>query len=354
MIRKDVHLVLPLDHLIYGKYIRYEFLQTLVGIEFAGSSAEHINVFIDLNDVLMPLYTSQITKDAVEIIASCILNMVSHYRTYFWTRHRVVTQIVFIYSDITSPDILRFCPEYNALYRNRMNNGHVMHDRILAAMERVALLVPYMPDVYLKCGNVEPAVMINYLAKQPQFVDIINVVISGSEYMYALPGQCKNTVVFRNKVTSNGKTALSYNGFNAINAFIYETRKSVIEEVIYPPLITAIMALSGLPKRMVNSTKDISSTLRLVKQIPVDIIGDPKAMYQCMMNISSKKKTQLLSYEDWYNRYMALDLNLQTMMYANTPQAADASFLTNLDDPESVKYINGTYFKKYPINFEGV
>lgn len=348
---------MPLDQIMYGQYLRYEHMNTLVDLEFAGSTAENLNVFIDLYEVLLPLYKHLSTKHGIEIISSCILNMVTHYRKYFWRRHKVTTQIIFVYSNMTSSNITRFCPEYNSKYRNRILANTDISERVEKALEFVQMLVPYMKDVYFKFGTIEPAVMITNLVKAiPLFQNSPSVVISSSEYMYALPANCPDTVVFRRKYSAKKKAtiAYSYNFVNAINAFAYETRNIVIERPVYPSLVSTVMVLSGIPKKNVISTKDIVTTVNLLSDMPKEMIGNTEATYRFLNEKCVAKKQRLLSYEKFYNRFMAIDVNMQLAMYQATPEATEMAFLTQLEDPDAMKYINGRYFSHYPINFEGV
>ena len=348
---------MPLDQVMYGQYIRYEHLNTLVGLEFEGSSAEHVNVFIDLYEALLPLYRHLNTSHAIELISSCILNMVSHYRKYFWTRHRVTTQIIFVYSNMTSINISRYCPEYNSKYRDRVLSNTEIGDKVDRALEFVKMLVPYMPDVYFKFGTVEPAVIIkNLITTIPLFQQFPNVVISSSEYMYCLPANCEDTVVFRRKYNAKKKAtiAYSYNFVNAINAFAHETRKIVIDHPVYPKLISTIMVLSGIPKKNVISSKDIVTSVNLLSDMPKEMIGNIEATYRFLSEKCKAKNQRLLSFETFYNRFMAIDIDTQLAIYQHTPEATENAFLTQLEDPDAMKYINGRYFTHYPINFEGV
>ena len=78
MRRNPNDVYMDLEKLLYSEYIKYDYMQTMTTLEFQDSNAEEVNVFIDLYHILGKLYAQENFEDAVEIIASCIINMISH------------------------------------------------------------------------------------------------------------------------------------------------------------------------------------------------------------------------------------------------------------------------------------
>lgn len=341
-----------LSSILYGQYIKYNALQNLVQLEFANSDADEVNVFIDVYEMLLPLYRSLNFKDSVEAISSGVINYATHFRAYFRTRHRVESNIIFVFSGLNSSNITRFCPEYNAKYRNRILSNDKMSEQIFLAIERMKEIIPYLPNIYLKIGSVEPSVIIRDLILSQTFGDIPNVVVSPSAYAYQIPAHCPDTVVFRGKRTAHEITAYSYNFMNAVNAYIYETKNIATNEVIYPKLITAVMVLSGIAKRNISSYKSIGNTLELLTGMPKEIVGDIEAMYKYISDKAAERKWKMMEYELFYNRYMAISIEAQHTLYRSLPECNETGFLTQLNDKESVHYVNNKYFAKYPLDLE--
>lgn len=343
---------LPIEQIMYGQYIKYDALRRLVELEFASSNAEEVNVFIDLYEMLLPLYKSLDMKDSSEAISSTIINYAAHMREYFKSRHRTWAKIIFVYSSNASANTTRFCAEYNAKYRNRVLNNSVMAEQISWAVERAKQIIPYLQDVFIKTGTVEPSVIIrDIIIREPMFQECPNVVISSSEYAYQLPANCPDTVVFRKKFgKSNEVTAYSYNFMNCINAFIYETRNVVVEYPLYPKLITPIMVLSGIPKRNLKSMSAIPQTLELVKHIPKECIGDILAMYACIQEIATSNKWKLMPFEEFDMRYRTISIEYQGGLYDSLPESKEWGFLNQLEDPEALRYINDRYYSRHPID----
>jgi hypothetical protein len=355
---KDVYI--DLEKLLYSEYIKYDYMQTMTSLEFQDSNAEEVNVFIDLYHILGKLYVQQNYEDAVDIIYSCIRNMISHYKHYFWSRHRVHAEVIFVYANASTPDITRFIPEYDRGTKAIMFANSEMDARIEAAMERVNLLIPYIRGAYLKTATTEFGVVVKNLCMHPQFAGKVNILISSSQYTYCVPGQMDDyCVVYRLKTikkedNSFARIAYSYNPINAINAFVAETRNVVVNAFINPKIITPLMVLNGIPAKGIKSTKDVQRTLMLLSEINDETFGDIELTYETLAKLCANKRQKLIDYETFYNRYVGLSLDLQLVYYMNTPQANDWGFLTKLEDPDEVKHINGQYFRKYPLNFTDV
>ena len=163
MRRNPNDVYMDLEKLLYSEYIKYDYMQTMTTLEFQDSDAEEVNVFIDLYHILGKLYVQENYEDAVEIISSCIINMISHYKHYFWSRHRVRAEVIFIYADASTPDITRFVPEYDRGTKAVMFANSEMDARVEAAMDRVKLLIPYIQGAYLKTSTTEFGVVVKNL-----------------------------------------------------------------------------------------------------------------------------------------------------------------------------------------------
>lgn len=342
----------PIEYVLYGQFIKYSSLQTMVSLEFANSDAEEVNIFIDLNQMLLPAFRYLKIQD-YNIISSAIINHCAHMRAYFRTRHRVESNIILVYTPNISNNNTRFCAEYNSQYRMRMQSNEKIMEAVDYNLDILKVLCPYLPDIYLKIGTVEPAVMIYDLITKTFNNGRPNIVISASQYAYQLPAYAPNTIVFRKKTTAKLDTSYSYNMINAINAFVYETKNSVLNEILNTKAISLLMVLSGLPKRNLKSIFDINQTLKIIQNIPDTCLGDIDAMYGYIMTyLSSQKSKASISYEEFNNRFKAVDLLYQHKLYELLPESREQSYLQRFNDPDTVKSINDRYFKTVPLDLE--
>jgi hypothetical protein len=336
----------PIEYVLYGQFIKYNALQNLVSLEFANSNAEEVNVFIDLNQMLLPAFRYLKIQD-FNVISAVIINYCAHFRAYFRSRHRVESNIILVFTPNMSSNNTRFCAEYNSQYRLRMQSNEKITEAVDYNLEILKVLCPYLPDIYLKIGTVEPSVIIHDLINGDFNNGNPNIVISSSQYTYQLPVFTPNTIVFRKKITEKEDTSYSYNFVNAINAFIYETRKVVINEVLNTKAISLLMVLSGLPKRNIKSIFDIRKTIKLIQAIPDSCLGDIDAMYEYIISSNNK-----IEYREFSNRFKAIDLLYQYKLYQLLPESKEQSYLQRFQDPNTVKDINDRYFANVPLDLE--
>lgn len=354
---KEFSQLTPVEQVLYKQFIRYEQLQNLVTHELSTRypDATEINVFIDLYEMLLPLYNNAKVRYAAEEISSAVINHAAHYRAFFRTRYRVETKIVFVYSSIENNHIYKYIPEYNKKHRGKILNEDIgMHEEVQLALQRLDLIVPYIPDVFIKYGTVEPAAIIrNIILSNPAFQADPNIVITRSQYAYQLPCYCPDTVVFKKKYEENkGLTAFSFNEVSAISAYIYEVKNKQTQTLLNPKLITAIMALSGIQKRNIKSIFGIEKTLKVLSAMPQSIIGDIDAMYTYIHDTCTEMKLVSISYEDFYNRYMGISIEYQTELHRNLPEGKDVQYMAQLSDPDSLKMVNNKYYRMHPLDLE--
>jgi hypothetical protein len=342
----------PIEYVLYGQFIKYSALRNLVALEFANSNADEVKIFIDLNQMLLPAFRYLKIQD-YNVISSTIINYCAHLRSYFRTRHNVQSTIILVFSRNMSSNNTRFCAEYNSHYRLRMQSNEKIMDAVDYNLDILKILCPYLPDIYLKIGTVEPSVIMYDLISKDFNDNIPNIVISSSQYAYQLPGVARNTVVFKKKVANKIDTSFSYNMLNAINAFIYDTRDIVTNEILNTKTISLLMSLSGLPKRNIKSMFSIKTSLEIIQSIPDSSLGDIDAMYKCMEeHIRAKKTKTFLPYDEFVNRYKAIDLLYQHKLYEMLPESKEKSYLQRFSDPSTVRDINDRYFKNIPLDLE--
>ena len=350
----------PLDRVLYKEFVTYAELQKIVPREFTNDkTTKVINVYIDLYQFLITIFRYTRIGDYFSI-CSCIVNYCAHIRNYFNTRHRVYANICLVYSSNESQNNLQFMPTYNYDYRQRVKYNVKIKDIVDKNMELVRLLVPYIPNVFLKEGTVESSVIIHNIIQKKLLGDNPSLVLSNSQLMYQLPIMDKGTVVIRKdfrvyiKEDYYDKT-YSYNYTNALHAYIYELKKKNIREYLNQNTISFVMTLIGIPKRNMKSFCSYPTALSISKLVPLGCEFDSEVLYDvCRDYYKSKKRENTPIVKELFDRtFKCVDLNYQYKLYKLLPEYKEESFIKqNLDDVEGVQYINNTYFKESPLNLE--
>lgn len=347
---------IPIEKILYSNFIKYASLPEMISKEFAGSKATTVNIFIDLNHFFMKAY--QFLKvESYYAPTAIAINYGAHFRSYFRTRLGVYANIILVYSPNMSENNNRFYPQYNSSYINRMRSNERVMSMIVQNINVLRVLCPYLPNVYLREGSVEPGVIIKDLIDTDFNNGFPNIIISNSDYMLQVPGfLAAPTVVFRkDSKLKNG--AFSYNAYSALNAYLYCSKHL---DLNYPipvdvpkRFVTLLMVLSGLPGRKVKSVFDYKHSIDILKYIPVTIYGNVEDMYDNVQKyMLSHTGRTTMSYKEFSDRFYALDVNFQWKLYRELPEYMDRSYLTRMNDPNEVKAINNKYFQKSPIDLE--
>ena len=346
----------PIAAILYSQFIKYDALFRIIQHEFQNSNAGVVDIYIDLYQFILPIFRC-LRIDTGFAISSVIINYCAHFRSFFRTRYGVETNIILIWSSNDSLNNIRYIPEYNTYYRNRMASNNKIYDTVTDNLQLLNLLVPYLPNIYIKFGTVEPAVIIKGLIDKKLFNMGRNpsIVISTSQYMYQLPVDQPNCIVIRSKKDKKDKSdvSYSYNMLTAMTAYILELKNTLVQGTD-PRKMAMLMNLIGIPKRSVKSLCDFKVALEVLATIPPGFEHDPTELYKSYYNYFLEHKTSrsIISAEEFANRFMCIDLTMQYNMYKQSPEYASMEFLKDLYDVDTVKQINNTYFTKDPIDLE--
>ena len=282
----------PVEHSLYGQFITYDELKTIISNEYANDDySRTINVFIDVYQFLMIGLRYKKINDPYSI-AAAIINYAAHLRRYFKIVHEMYSNIILIYTTNDSENTTKFLPEYNTYYKNRQKANQRMWKHIQNNMQLVRILVPYIPDVFLKEGSVESSVIIHDFI-QNHYVGVHpNMVISNSQMMYQLPQFSKSAIILRKDLGRSAELnrTFSYNTYNCVEAYCYElSRVNLTEEQINQQTISFVMSLRGIPRRSITSLYSIRTLLKMAKQIPLGCEHDPDVWYDVCTKNNSKR-----------------------------------------------------------------
>ena len=352
---------IPIEQILYGQFIKYTSMESMVAKEFTNSNANTVNVYIDVLQLVLPAFRCLRVENYYSM-CSVIMNYAAHIRAYFMSRHQVVCNIILVYSPNYSSNNTRFVVEYNEKYRSRMAHNTMMEEVLKNNIEMVKLLCPFIPNLYLRQGTVEPS-LIMYDCMLRQFNNgAPNIIFSTSEYAFQLPNAMKgNCIVFhkKNQRDHYGRTfdvSYSYNFMTAPYHFIKETKGTIKSDLlIHPAAITRFMCLTGVPGRSISSIYSAQTALKLCQAVPEEyfIVGDYEMIHSAICTAPYKGKIHI-SADEFIRRFKALDIPFQYKLYSLMPDFNYTGYLDRMRDTETLKEINDKYFKNIPINLQNL
>ena len=332
---------------MFSYYIRYEKLFELCNKSLKDIDVDTINVYIDIEDMIKPLYANLKSYNNFEL-SSRVINLIAHIRGYLYSAHRLYARVFLVYGENNY---------YNNIpYIEKNMTSYITINRYIKnELEFVKLLTPYIYDAYYvnkKC-NFSTFVYDNITTKQTDHNP--NVVITKNKYAYQLPALCDDTHIFRPKKYNGDDISYSISYTNVYDILFkhikLESTKNKLQ-TLSPKLIGLFMALIGLPKNglvgVMNTTTVVNELYNAINNhlLLNDYNGDIEYIYKTIPVIG-----EYLSYNDFCNRYYYTDLIKQHILYTNTPEYADNSYLINITDPETVKSIAFKYYK-YPYSLD--
>lgn len=345
---------ITIDQILGSNYIKYERLVEMVNRAFVGSSANEVNVYIDLYSMLKQLYNNQIYDiDDYTKVTSNIINICAHYREFFRTRYRVESNYYIVYSKNTPYINSQFYPDYNMKNSQAFNSNKLVDDMIANNIELIETICPYLPNIHFIKGTFETSVIIyDLICRNELENDNPHIVITKDPYAYQLVPMRDNITIFRPKKNKGMDISYYINNKNLLLAYLTERKVKITENslTLSPKTLSLIMALSSVKERNIKSMLNINSAINMI----YDAIKDYKLLngynsdYDIIWNALDHKKIKVSQLNFTY-RMKAIDIAFQHSIFINTPECKDIK-LTNLYDPNAVKEINNKYFINNPLD----
>ena len=349
-----------IEPILYGYYIQYQKMLQLTSETFAQDpnykNCNTVNIYIDLYDMLMPLYRTDIYANKQLIVVSSIINLAAHMRDYYYTRHGVNSKIYLIYADDTSFNHKQFCTNFgNDKFKETLNYPKI-NEVIESQLKLVKILCGYIYGVYYIRRSVDFSIVaFDEICKNSMSTPAI--VLTKSKYAYQIPAMCNNCVLLRPKKYSGQDTSIAITNTNVLSAYCDKVNsdKSINKIIeLSSQLLSLIMVLTGVNCRgitkLLNSNTAINKLHSAVKNNKIlnGYNTDTDYVYN-NLDISSTIDPMSFKY-----RFNAIDLVFQHRLYINSAESKDITHLVDLYDKDAVHHINNTYFQDNPLNIDAL
>ena len=319
---------IPSGALIGQNLIKQNRLRDITNAAFAGSNSNKVNIYIDLSNILSPLLSESFNPDAMlheNEIAANVINMIMHYRTFYWKYYKVATEFHLVWSTNCPTVAQMFYANYNLAYiNNRKYSGHKI-DIIIANMVVLQEVLQYIPDCSLTLGTFETGVIMSYIMRHNQDPHP-NIIITKDIMTMQAACNNPNTVIFRPVKKSGEDESIFINPHgNGIIDYLCDLRKTKrpdLIRVISPKLIGAILAMTRVPERGVKSLLNLSTALQAIDAAICkdSLLNDYNS--NCItvaQALESNIATKLLS-GSINDRFKAIDQEYQLICFNNNPE----------------------------------
>lgn len=338
-----------ISNVIYGYYIKYDTLTRLIRENYQGSDATVIDIYIDIQDILRHVdnYLSKTQLPIINplVVTSGIINMVAHYRNFFYTRFRCNSRFWLIDSvdNVLSP---KYFAEFKTKHLSpNMNQIYRMNIQLLPIICNAIYDVQYektIVDVVTKIISIR-----NIEEKNPV------ILISKDPFTYQATA-INGINILRPRKNQFGDVSEMITGDISVYAYLQAISKNLTIQPIKidPEQLSLVMALTRVPSRNLKTFFQINTAIdKLIlcysKGLTTKYPWDQESMVNELLSATNKKKNP---YELLY-RLKACDVVFeQGYAYQEMAESKTYKGIVNIYDPNGIKEINNTHFKTCPLD----
>ena len=347
--------------LIGTNYIRDNKLLEMTQFAFAGSDATKVNIYIDLNSILSGLITPNYNlaeRVSDYEIASSIINMIAHYRAFFWRKLQVETKFFLVYGYGSYQFSSIYYPEYYGNFKTNIIYFKPKLDLILSNISMVEKMVPYISDCCCTVTRFEPCVVMHHIMETEQSPDPNIIITKDLVTMQVAAFHSNNTVIYRPKKEKgeDNSYVVIPNNNGLYNHIVYtrNIKNKGFEIELSPELYSFVLASTGAKSRYMKSLISFGSVVRRLEKLILSgkMINGYNSLIRNIYEEFDDKHRDMLVNGNIEGRFKAVDLLFQYQLFLNNPDRLYYKGIQNLYDPVGFHQIVTEYFKECPIDTE--
>lgn len=261
---------IPMETIIGSNYIKYNRLSEIVQKAYHGSSADKLNIFIDINSMIRGLFnknTKVMITDEYELAAH-IINICGHYRKYF-KGLQVQTRFFLIWGLNIPKQNKLFARKYNTAFEKSITNSKTIFDNIRSNMRVLELLSPYLPDIYyLNADDNETSAFIEFFYKTytKYLLEGETLVLSRDILSLQLIPSISVKILRPRKISGVDESFI-IDHKNFWKSFITMRNYSPLVNEIPINCFSNILAMTRLPERSMSSIKSFPHVYRIFDNV---------------------------------------------------------------------------------------
>lgn len=359
-----------IEQLIGSNYIRYDRLQKIIPNFYANSTmcaATMIDFIIDISPMIRgALYSQAVATDPYSM-ASVIINLAGHYRSYF-NSVGVYLKIYFVVSEISN-EYINFNRKYYQDYKfhDIKETRQSINEKIPiieSCLKILRAIIPYIPNTYLielpevSKHEWESGIMIADIANDASPIKP-SIILTKDVYLHQL---IRPYCAILNPYKMSGLDGSYILGYDLNTSQLLGENYPDISINFLPNIFSLYMALTKFPARNVKSLVRIPKAVNILNDLVKEglINASTNFISEELLNyITDRCKVKNKNeFELKLNcRFKALDIISQSFAYRSITgldYVINFDSLSNLYDPESLKYINNKYFSNYPLDLNNL
>lgn len=366
-------MILTIESLVTMNYVKYSQLSKIVGDYFYGSQTTELDIYVDVNSIIKPLFSSsgscRYEIEDKNALCAAIINMCAHYRAFF-KNYQVETNFYIVFSWNNPEHNSKFVKGYNKSFVDSVYHNRPMMDYIIHNIEIMNLICPYLPNIYFYSSQFETSTAIYELLKINNSKEKDNIIISKD--ILQLQNISYGDIYHSNNVCL--LRPLKYEGDQSYFVGYKKDPSMYIDfwtkvckmrkiagfekdsiSMLNPKYISSFLAITKLTERNIYALLSNQAAYKMLREVEqytsnyTDII-DWRTISSFIM--ANPDKSRNLIPQEIENRCKAIDITYQDIIFANTPEARTITVKPDLYDRDGVHQINNEYFKKCPLDLD--
>lgn len=175
--------------------IKYEKLDELLESKLMDIRfSEQVNIIVDLKEIIKKFFRPDIIpeasnyKDIIEEISADIINIVAHYRNYFYKKNKYTT-FYFLYSFNKCEELTKVMPDYKKEYYNKYFESETDKNKIMmisSVMKVVNKVVSILPHCMFIDTSVHDEYLYTRYLKESFPVNQMTIILTNDDIMFQL------------------------------------------------------------------------------------------------------------------------------------------------------------------------
>lgn len=343
-----------LQAIINSKKIKYSVLQPIIQSNLPNDTKE-VSVFISLECILKQFYNPKVNEimNSLEIpekylLSSELINVVAHYRHFFWSRYGIPSTYFVYYSTEKAVYNMLEVDEFRKHhYEKRVDNSleyGSVNNMIRENLKLSNLLSEYLPNIYfIDTKDLEPAALAEFIISNNKDAGLTNIVLSNNPIDYQLVNQDRTFAI-----TLQSDNSKVIRKENLMDVFLKDSKKKTTTP-LSPFFYVPIYAISGHKSFNVTGLKGMGKlkTISLLEKGLLDgtvTNSEYKTLAPLTKKLFAKKEAS------------QVNSNFNVLSYSNLVQRMSPKQLDNIKDQienksdnQSLMQINSEYYEKYPM-----
>lgn len=343
-----------LEKILLSYYIRYDKMTELFYDMVSCNSSPIVDIYIDLNNYFLSIYKSELMGNNNSyvnkrfVIVSQVINLAAHIRGYFRDYCGKYTRIFLCYCDNSNNNHTRFHQCYNDdTYKTALDYNY-KHELIESQLELVRIIAAYLQDIYFIKKTCDFTTFVYHNNKENILLKP-TIVFSKDVNACLLCGVCENLYIARPKKYRHQDLSYRIDRDNVLS-ILYGTNNPNIR-AIPAEMLNYVYIMNSNKNIGINRLCNITSIINILYNAIMDnkilpqYNTDPVYVYNVLQDLH-----KYCSLEEFCNRFYAIDIPYQDIIYSNTIESLDISWRINLKDPEALKNIANQYFIDNPLD----